>query len=40
MIAGADAHAKDYSLLITGGPRVRVAPLYDLAGILPTTTST
>lgn len=35
LIAGSDAHAKNYSLLITGGPRVRLAPLYDLASILP-----
>jgi serine/threonine-protein kinase HipA len=35
LIAGADAHAKNYSLLITGGPRVRLAPLYDIASILP-----
>jgi serine/threonine-protein kinase HipA len=35
LIAGTDAHAKNYSLLITGGPRVRLAPFYDLASILP-----
>jgi serine/threonine-protein kinase HipA len=35
MVAGTDAHAKNYALLITGGPRVRLAPLYDLASILP-----
>jgi serine/threonine-protein kinase HipA len=35
LIAGTDAHAKNYSLLITSGPRVRLAPLYDLASILP-----
>lgn len=35
LIAGPDAHAKNYSLLISGGPRVRLAPLYDLASILP-----
>jgi serine/threonine-protein kinase HipA len=35
LIAGTDAHAKNYSLLIDGGPRVRLAPLYDLASILP-----
>ncbi|HWL88354.1 MAG TPA: type II toxin-antitoxin system HipA family toxin [Polyangiaceae bacterium] len=35
LIAGTDAHAKNYSLLI--GPRggVRLAPLYDLASALP-----
>lgn len=35
LIAGTEAHAKNYSLLISGGPRVRLAPLYDLASILP-----
>ena len=35
LIAGTDAHAKNYSLLIAGGLRVRLAPLYDLASILP-----
>lgn len=35
LIAGTDAHAKNYSLLISGGPRVRLAPLYDVASILP-----
>ena len=35
LIAGTDAHAKNYSLLVAGGPRVRLAPLYDLASVLP-----
>jgi serine/threonine-protein kinase HipA len=35
LIAGTDAHAKNYSLLSNGGPRVRLAPLYDVASILP-----
>jgi serine/threonine-protein kinase HipA len=35
LIAGPDAHAKNYSLLISYGPRVRLAPLYDIASILP-----
>jgi serine/threonine-protein kinase HipA len=35
LIAGTDAHAKNYSLLIAGGSRVRFAPLYDVASILP-----
>lgn len=35
LIAGTDAHAKNYSLLIGAGPRIRLAPLYDLASILP-----
>lgn len=34
-IAGTDAHAKNYSLLLAGGPHVRLAPLYDIASILP-----
>ena len=35
LIAGADAHAKNYALLLSSGPRVRLAPLYDVASILP-----
>jgi serine/threonine-protein kinase HipA len=34
LIAGADAHAKNYSLLLNG-PDVRLAPLYDIASTLP-----
>lgn len=34
LIGGTDAHAKNYSLLL-GGPYVRLAPLYDVASILP-----
>jgi serine/threonine-protein kinase HipA len=34
LIAGTDAHAKNFSLLL-GGPNVRLAPLYDLASVLP-----
>jgi serine/threonine-protein kinase HipA len=34
LIAGTDAHAKNYSLLLSG-PDVRLAPLYDVASILP-----
>jgi serine/threonine-protein kinase HipA len=34
LIAGTDAHAKNYSLLL-GSRRVRLAPLYDVASILP-----
>ena len=34
LIAGTDAHAKNFSLLLAGG-RVRLAPLYDMASILP-----
>jgi serine/threonine-protein kinase HipA len=35
LIAGTDAHAKNYSVLIADGSRVRLAPLYDVASILP-----
>jgi serine/threonine-protein kinase HipA len=34
LIAGTDAHAKNFSLLL-GSQRVRLAPLYDVASILP-----
>ncbi|HEX7124790.1 MAG TPA: type II toxin-antitoxin system HipA family toxin [Thermodesulfobacteriota bacterium] len=35
LIAGTDAHAKNYSLLIGSAGGVRLAPLYDLASALP-----
>lgn len=35
LIAGTDAHAKNYAILIGAGGRVRLAPLYDLASVLP-----
>ncbi len=35
LIAGTDAHAKNYSLLIGANGRVRLAPLYDVASALP-----
>jgi len=35
LVAGTDAHAKNYSILIGAGGRVRLAPLYDLASVLP-----
>jgi len=35
LIAGTDAHAKNYSLLIGSAGRVRLAPLYDLSSALP-----
>ena len=35
LIAGTDAHAKNFGLLLGGGGAVRLAPLYDLASILP-----
>ena len=34
LIAGTDAHAKNYSMLLAGG-QVRLAPLYDVASALP-----
>lgn len=34
LVAGTDAHAKNYSLLLSGGD-VRLAPLYDIASALP-----
>ncbi len=38
LIAGTDAHAKNYSLLLTGH-EIRLAPLYDMASFLPYDTS-
>jgi serine/threonine-protein kinase HipA len=35
VIAGTDAHGKNYALLIGSEGRVRLAPLYDLASVLP-----
>lgn len=35
LIAGTDAHAKNFSLLVAPGSQVRLAPLYDLASVLP-----
>ena len=35
LIAGTDAHAKNYSLLLSGGGQMRLAPLYDLISITP-----
>ena len=34
-IAGTDAHAKNYALLLGAQSRIRLAPLYDLASALP-----
>ena len=34
VIAGTDAHAKNYSLMLSG-PQVRLAPLYDVHSVLP-----
>lgn len=35
LVAGTDAHAKNYSLLHGSSRRVRLAPLYDIASALP-----
>jgi serine/threonine-protein kinase HipA len=35
VIAGTDAHAKNYSILIGLGGHIRLAPLYDIASFLP-----
>jgi len=35
LIGGTDGHAKNYSLLISAGDEVRLAPLYDLSSQLP-----
>ncbi|MCK5745980.1 MAG: type II toxin-antitoxin system HipA family toxin [Oricola sp.] len=35
IIAGTDAHAKNYSVLIGAAGRARLAPLYDIASALP-----
>ncbi len=37
LIAGTDAHAKNYGLLISSRSQIRLAPLYDLASMLPYT---
>lgn len=34
-IAGTDAHAKNYSVLLGSGSEVRLAPLYDISSALP-----
>jgi serine/threonine-protein kinase HipA len=35
IIIGTDAHAKNYALLIGAEGRLRLAPLYDLASVIP-----
>jgi serine/threonine-protein kinase HipA len=35
LIGGSDAHAKNYSLLLAARGQVRLAPLYDVASVLP-----
>jgi len=37
LIAGTDAHSKNYGVLIGAGGNVRLAPFYDIASILPYT---
>ncbi len=37
LIAGPDAHGKNYSFLIAPGGQVRLAPLYDVASLFPYT---
>jgi serine/threonine-protein kinase HipA len=37
LIAGTDAHSKNYSVLLGADGNVRLAPLYDIASILPYT---
>ena len=35
LIAGTDAHAKNYAILIGAGGQIRLTPLYDVASTLP-----
>jgi serine/threonine-protein kinase HipA len=35
LIAGTDGHAKNFAVLLGGGGQVRLAPIYDLASVLP-----
>jgi serine/threonine-protein kinase HipA len=35
IIGGSDAHAKNFSILLAGAGRARLAPIYDVASILP-----
>jgi serine/threonine-protein kinase HipA len=35
LVAGTDAHSKNYAFLLSSDSRVRLAPLYDLASTLP-----
>lgn len=37
LIADSDAHSKNYSVLLGAGGNVRLAPLYDIASVLPYT---
>jgi len=38
LVGGTDAHAKNYSVLLGAGGRARLAPLYDIASVLPYAT--
>ncbi len=38
VVAGTDAHAKNYSVLVGRGGGIRLAPLYDIASFLPYAT--
>lgn len=35
LIGGTDAHAKNYSLLVSAGDEIRLAPFYDISSQLP-----
>lgn len=35
LTAATDAHAKNYSILVTANQQIRLAPLYDIASVLP-----
>ena len=35
IVGGSDAHAKNFSLLLSAGGRARLAPIYDVASVLP-----
>ena len=35
IVGGSDAHAKNFSLLLSAGGRARLAPIYDVARVLP-----
>jgi serine/threonine-protein kinase HipA len=39
VIAGTDAHAKNYSILLAADGQVRLAPIYDVISALPYPTS-
>ena len=35
LIAGTDAHSKNYSIMLARGPQIRLAPLYDIISAIP-----